>query len=291
MNEKRDKDLLKKCRHKAEIPITIAAIVITILFTVLVIFLFRSSATNQTAQDFLINNLEYEETDVDFALKSGKYLIIVIIIVLIIKLFWELFKNAGIAVVNDIPMEESYDPLLFKEYKEYCEKLGIEKTPEIYLAGDKENLESTGITIKSSKYLRIDSSVLFEEEGTIRFEFLHELAHIAYKHYNYALLLATIVVRWAPILRSIYSRIMCYSADRLAAEILGKEECITILLKKYLLSTYEEDKRDKYIERLDRKLTFTERLSSILNNLTSDTPSYLYRIQALAKDDNKGRLI
>lgn len=296
MSEKKDKDLLKKCRHKAEIPITIVAIIITILFTILVVFLFKSSATNQGAQDFLINSLEYEETDVDFALKSGKYLIIVIILMLAIKLFWELFKNAGIAVVNDIPIEESYDSVLFKEYKEYCRKLGIEKIPEIYLTTDKENLESTGITIKSRKYLRLylsirDEADMFAEENIIRFEFLHELAHIAYHHYNYALLLATIVVRWAPILRSIYSRTMCYSADRLAAEILGKEECITVLLKRYLQSTYEENKREEYIKRLDRKLTISERISSILNNLTSDTPSYLYRIQALVKDDNKGRII
>ena len=290
------KDLLKKCRHKAELPITIGAIILTFVFILLVSFLLKSSGSNQEAQEFLLTNLEYEEAEINFAIKYGKYIFFIILIIQAIKLLWELFKNAGIAVVNDIPIKEDYDQEVFDEYKNACKKLGIENIPEIYLTTDKENLESTGITIKSKKYLRLylsirDEADMFSEENIIRFEFFHELAHIAYKHYDYALLIATVVARWLPITRSIYSRAMCYSADRVAAELLGKEECITVLLKRYLQSTYEEDKREEYIKRLDRKLTISERISSILNNLTSDTPSYLYRIQALVKDDNNGRII
>ena len=76
MKTKEQRELLAKCRHKAEIPVTVAAVILTILFTVLVIFLFKSSGNNQWASDFLMNTLEYEEAEVDFAIKSGKYKVI-----------------------------------------------------------------------------------------------------------------------------------------------------------------------------------------------------------------------
>ena len=57
-----------------------------------------------------------------------------------------------------------------------------------------------------------------------------------------------------------YNRVMCYSADRLTAELISREECITVFLERYMQSTYESERRDEYIKRLkDQKLTFTER--------------------------------
>lgn len=296
MKTKEQKELLAKCRHKAEIPVTVAAVILTMLFTGFVIFLFRSSGNNQWASDFLMNNLEYEEAEVKFALECGRYILIVIVIVLLLKLFWELFKNAGIAMVHDVPVEESYSPEVFREYKECCGKLGITKVPKLLLATDKENLESTGITIRSNRYLRmylgvVEAAACTEDDNLIRFEVLHDLADIAYNHYHYAVLIVTIAARWLPIVKNIYSRVMCYSSDRLTAEIMGKDECITVLLENYLQSAYEPDKREEYMNRLDRKLTPIEKLSEVFDNLSTDTPSYLYRIRALADDSNSGRII
>ena len=292
MKTKEQKELLAKCRHRAEIPVTVIAVVLTILLAVFVVFLFKSSGNDQWASDFLMNELEYEEADVDFALKCGKHLLIVIFIVLFLKLLWELFKNAGIAMVHDVPVEESYCPKIFKEYKECCAKLGITNIPRLLLATDKENLESTGISILSNRYLRMDQAALFEEDdNAVRFEVLHDLADIAYNHYYYPVLIATIAGRWLPIIKNIYSRVMCYSTDRLTAELMGKDECITVLLKDYLQAAYEPEKREEYLKRLDRKLSPIEKLSEIFDNLSTGTPSYLYRIKALADDNNNGRLI
>lgn len=295
MKTKEQKALLKKCRHKAEIPVTIASVILTVLFVVLVVFLVHSLGNIQWAEDFLVNHLEYEEADIQFALKCGKYLALVIIAVLVLKLTWELFKNAGIAMVEDVPIEESDYSEIFEEYRECCEKLGIKKTPKLLLATDKENLESTGITIKSCRYLRMDLSALdirdiVVDDNIVRFEILHELAHIAYHHYNYPLLIATVVARWLPFVKSIYSRVMCYSADRLVAEIMGKEECVTVFLENFLVSAYDSEQRKEYVKRLDRELNITEKISAIMNNLTTDTPSYLYRLKAIS-DDKSGRVI
>ena len=296
MKTKEQKELLAKCRHKAEIPLTVAAVILTILSIVLVILLFRASGNNQWASDFLMNNLEYEEAEVKFALKCGRYILIVIVIALLLKLFWELFKNAGIAMVQDIPIEESYSPEAFKEYKEWCRKLGITKVPKVSLATDKENLESTGIAIRSNLYIRICLDKMEEAEDAedyniLRFEILHDLAGIAYNHYNYAVFILTLAARCLPIVKNIYSRAMCYSSDRLTAELMGKDECITVLLENYLQLAYEPDMREEYMNRLDRKLTPIEKLSEVFDNLSTDTPSYLYRIRALADDSNSGRII
>ena len=289
MKTKEQKAVLKKCRHRAEIPMTVAAIVLTVITVLLVILLVSSVGKDQKAAEILTEQLEYEQADIDFAVKCGKYLLIAIVIALFLKLVWELFKNAGIAMVNDVPFEEKYDPKLYKEYRKYCEKFGIQEPPKLLLATDKENLESTGITIKSERYLRMDLSSLdvasaTEDDDVIRFEVLHDLAHIAYHHYHYALLIATVVARWIPVVKSIYNRIMCYSADRLAAELIGREECVTIFLRSYMQSAYESERREEYIKRLkDQKLTFAERISATLYNLTQDTPSYPDRIRALIK--------
>ena len=72
---------------------------------------------------------------------------------------------------------------------------------------------------------------------------------------------------------------------------MGKDECITVLLENYLQSAYEPDKREEYMNRLERKLTPIEKLSEVFDNLSTNTPSYLYRIRALADDSNNGRII
>ena len=179
MKTKEQKALLKKCRHRAEIPVTIVAIVLTVAVAVLIVFLFGSVGKNQQAEEILIEQFEYEQTDIDFAVKCGKYL-----------------------------------------------------------------------------------------------------------------LTATVAARWIPIVKSIYNRVMCYSADRLTAELISREECITVFLERYMQSTYESERRDEYIKRLkDQKLTFTERLSAALYNLTQDTPSYPDRIRALMDERNHGRVV
>ena len=291
MKTKGQKSLLKKCRHKAEIPVTIAAVILTVLTLLLVVFLVSSLGKNQWAEEFLVNNFELEEADIQFALKCGKYLVIAIIAVLALKLTWELFKNAGIAMVEDVPVEESDYPEIFTKYRKWCEILGIEETPKLFLATDRDNLESTGIKIKSKRYLRVDlSSLGGDDESMTDFEIVRELAHIAYHHYSYPLLIATIVARHLPFVKNIYSRIMCYSVDKLAAEIIGKEESITVLLENYLESAYDSEQRNEYVKRLDRKLNTTEKISAVLNNLTTDTPAYLYRLKAIASDKD-GKVI
>ena len=292
MKTKEQKELLKKCRHKAEMPFTIGAILLTVLLVALVIFLFRSvGGENPWAEEFLMNELEFGEKEIEFALKCGNFLLIVIVAVLVLKLTWELFKNAGIAMVNDIPVDEEACPELFAEYRQHCERLGIRNVPRLMLAADTGNLEDTGIKLKSNRYLRTDLFGIGYDDSMTRFDIVHDLADIAYRHYDYPILIATIAARWLPIVKNLYSRVMCYSSDRLAAELMGREECITALLRKYLNAAYDEDQREEYVKRLDRELTPIERVSAVLNNLSTDTPSYLYRLQALVRDDNRGRII
>ena len=54
----------------------------------------------------MVKNFELEKADIQFALKCGKYLVIAIIAALALKLTWELFKNAGIAMVEDFMTQD-----------------------------------------------------------------------------------------------------------------------------------------------------------------------------------------
>lgn len=297
MKTKEQKESLKKCRHRMEIPFTVAAVVITLIVAALIVFLFRSAGKDQQAEKILVEQLAYERIDIEFAKKCGEYLLIAVVLFLFLKLLWELFKNAGIAMVNDIPFEKEHDPQIYEEYLRYCEMLGIREPPKFLLALQTGNLESDGITIKSERYLRVKLATLGIAKATrnqdiLRFEVLHDLAHIAYHHYHYALLIPTVTARWLPFARNIYSRIMCYSADRLTAELMGRDECISVLLGNYMLSAYDPQYREEYIKRLkEQKLTLTERVSAALHNLTTETPSYPDRLRALLSDRNNGRII
>ena len=73
MKTKEQKALLKKCRHRAEIPMTVAAIVLTVITVLLVILLVSSVGKDQKAAEILTEQLEYEQADIDFAVKCGKY--------------------------------------------------------------------------------------------------------------------------------------------------------------------------------------------------------------------------
>lgn len=296
MKEKEVKELLKKCRHKAEIPITICAILINILAVVLVIYVFNTDSENLFLFELLSNVFNFEEYDIAIALALGKYLLFFIIVFWIIGLIWMLFTNIGIAMVDDIPLTEKVDSRLYGVYLDYCKKLGIKKIPKLFLAPNLDNIYSDGITIKSNKYVRIDNAatdlaIIDNDWTNVEYEIAWELAHIAYGHYSYWLLLLTVIARWLPIIRSLYSRVMCYSADKLASEIVGKENSIKALLMDYFMNKYEEKKVKDYIGYLySEKQNFIEKLSEMFTNLSKDMPSYKYRLQALLKDED-GKLL
>lgn len=285
-------ELLKKSRHKAEIPITICAILINVIVVAFLIYVFNAKTEDLFLFELLSNVFSLEEYEIAIAIACGKYLFLLIIAFWFVRLIWTLFTNVGIAMVDDIPLTEKVDSRLYGIYLDYCKKLGIKKIPKLFLAPNLDNIYSDGITIKSTKYVRIDNAatdlaIIDNDWTNVEYEIAWELAHIAYGHYSYWLLILTVIARWLPIIRSLYSKVMCYSADKLASEIVGKEKSIKALLMDYFMNKYEEKKVKDYIGYLySEKPNFIERLSEIFTNFSKDSPSYKCRLQALLNDED-----
>ena len=67
-------DLIRKCRHKAEIPFTIFAVVLNVFCGWVLIRLLRIAGNNEWATKLLVDVLKCEEADVVIAIRFGRFM-------------------------------------------------------------------------------------------------------------------------------------------------------------------------------------------------------------------------
>lgn len=285
---------VKKLRHKAEKPLNIISLVFSVAIYVLLTYYAAKALKDPETAEYIINFLGEDGAMYEPLLKYGVFFVIAALLVTYIVVIFKGLKNIGEAVAGDVPVSDIQFPRLADTCREYAEKLGIKNVPDVYVTSEGcSEIEFSSFTLDSECHLRLNCYYVLtaEESGdytSINFQVARDLAHIALGHRSIPWVLLTIPARILPIYREMYMRAMNYSADRIAALLVGEENSakaiVTLAQDPYFADIIDVDAYIKDVERISVKRNL---VTGFYYNMTSDMPLTVYRIAALLDDKKK----
>lgn len=116
---------------------------------------------------------------------------------------------------NGVELSETQFPDLYRQFTDCCERLGIEKRPQVYIMNG-----SGGLNAFATKFLGTEFVVLLSDvvdamdrhTDGVRFYIGHELGHLRMKHLRATFLRWPVL--WLPLLGAAYSRARESTCDR-----------------------------------------------------------------------------
>ena len=279
---------VERFRHKREMPLAVFALAFSLGIYVLVTYLAFRFARDLEITELIIEFFEFEEDLGQELLRFGAFFVPASVVVVYAVTFFHFFKNRGETVSCDIPVTERQFPNLHEVCSVYSQRLGLKRIPELYITEEgSAEVETSSVTFKSAYYIRIEGdrvlTALESEDYTVlHFLIASELAHIALGHTNMPWVFLTLPARLIPLFQNAISRMYCYSADRVAAALIGKKEAIDAVIalscEAYIA---EEIDRAAYMRDIMEKRSRRQTASCVYYNLISKKPIPAYRLKAL----------
>lgn len=289
---------IKRLRHKAELPMKIVSLLFSLYINGLLTFLSIRALNHPDSADRLAALLSDEDGLLELLSEYGPFFVLAAFIAVFIVVTWRFFKNLGETVSCDLPITDRQFSNLKESCRAYAEQLGLPFVPELYISQEgTAEVETSFTTIKSARYIRLNCYYVLtasetEDFTTVNFLIASELAHIALGHRNFLWVLLTLPARVLPVFNSAAARAMNYSADAIAAALVGEEEAVDAIV---ILSNdpymAEEIDRDAYIDDIINIGNSLHHSARFYYNLISVMSVPAYRIAAL-RDPKKrsGRL-
>lgn len=285
--------LMKKARHKAEVPLGILAIILNlyILYLLAKYFILLRSG-NGIISDVASWWIDLDSTEVEILTDSEIFCIPVLFTIIVIKMFFKiktLYHNCyakGVRVgVNQFPKIYEIEERLGKRFK-------LKRVPKVFINSDTSEIKIMGVAIKSATFVSIAPGVALYNPDITEFIIAREFAHVYYGHYSIPLYLLNFCAYVVPFFGKAYSRCMEYSADRAAQYILGDEtakQCIVKSSVHYLLANKMD--KESYLNHITQKCGLEASIYYFWLNLVSTVPINRFRIKAIYDPKKKsGRL-
>lgn len=280
---------LKELRHKAEKPLHIISLLFSLITYGIFTYLAVEAARNDEAGDILTRLFEDEEEGIFEPLfRYGALFVLIALAVTFLVILFRGIRNYGEAVTCDVPVSDRQFPELKNTCTAYAKRLGIRYVPELFISEENNaEIEFSSLTVKSGNYIRLNGYSVYcsheSDDYTLQyFRIASELAHIALGHRSILWILLTLPARVLPLYRHMYVRVMNYSADRVAAELMGKEEAVTSIVFStndfYFISIVD---RKAFLKDVKNLNTGWHKVSRLYYNMTSDIPSLAERVSAI----------
>ena len=305
---------VKRLRDKREMPLCVIALIFSFVVFALLTYLAFSTAENleiiDIANEFIedlgvteitqefIEDLNVEEVIHKLLLKIGALFVLAVLAIVLIVTYLRVIRNVGETVSCDIPVTDRQYPHLKEKCSAYAQRLGLDHVPELYISQEgSAEVVTSSVRFRSEDYIRLNCDyvrVAAEDEdfSPIDFMIASELAHIALDHRNVLWILLTVPARIIPFYQSLMFRAMCYSADRVAAALVGTKEAInaiTVLSNSPDISA--EFNREAYRSDIMEKKPWIDNAARIYYNFISDTPIPAYRIAALMNSEKESDVL
>ena len=305
---------VKRLRDKREMPLCVIALIFSFVVFALLTYLAFSTAENpeivDIANEFVedlgiteiteefIEGLYVEEVIHKLLLKIGALFVLAVLASVLIVTYLRVIRNVGETVSCDIPVTDRQFPYLKEKCSAYAQRLGLDHVPELYISQEgSAEVVTSSVRFRSEDYIRLNCDyvrVAAEDEdfSPIDFMIASELAHIALDHRNVLWILLTVPARIIPFYQSLMFRAMCYSADRVAAALVGTKEAInaiTVLSNSPDISA--EFNREAYRSDIMEKKPWIDNAARIYYNFISDTPIPAYRIAALMNSEKESDVL
>lgn len=273
-------------KHKSENFLFVTSVIVSFIVFIFLSYLGFEATIGSEESNYILNLLGLESNFSETVMTIGGYISIAIIFFFVfsIMLAYSDFKIK--AKAHDVHVTEKQFSVLLEAENEYIKKLGIKKKPTIFVSKEKNELEVHGARVDNPNVIRIPCAEIIATANknyySAKFTIARQLACIYMGYYNPIRVLFTVFSFWVPILCQANNRAMTYATDKIAAELIGKEEVINSIIEEALdiwfipyVNIEEYIENSKNVEK-DKEMMWA--------NIFSDTPIPAYRIEALLND-------
>lgn len=283
---------IRAFRHKAEMPMYITMVILNIVMLVggIIICILAFYGEGPLSQSFGAFFKEQILGVSRFVEVHQELLVILIMLPFVLMIAAYLYYAQYRA--NSIRITEKNFPEIYAVVEEYSGRLGMKKTPKIYLTQENGVLNAFSTFILRRQYVVLLAD-LFEvaylehhDLESIKFIIAHEMSHIRLRHATFLYQLSILYANYIPILSSALSRAREYSCDRVAQHLVGVsgvEPMLALVVGKHL---YKKVDVEDYVKHCHE----TRGFFVFILNLMSTHPIMPKRIQALLKESGSGRL-
>lgn len=218
----------KQFRHKAEIPLTILSVILSIGLLCLVVWCLIQIPNNPDFKQILINFFGFNKDSIDGLVKFGGFAFDVIVTVLILYVFSEFFKFYGKTASVEVELSQTQMPEVYKICQNYSKTLNIKSAPVLYFyTAGKPMGGILGVPIFTT-VIRLNSNVAKsfydtpEFKNALEFLIAADLGHIYLGHARPLHIFSTFIAKMIPVYGHMYNRVLNYSADKIAAALVGE---------------------------------------------------------------------
>ena len=283
---------IRSFRHKAEKPLYITMVILNILMFVIGIIICILAFRGEGPLTEPIGDFVKEEL-----LGISRYVqihqeLLAILILLPFMLMAAVYLYYAQYRANSIRITEKNFPEIYAVVEDYSRRLGLKKTPKVYLTQENGLLNAFSTFILRRQYVVLLAD-LFEvaylehhDLESIKFIIAHEMSHIRLRHATFSYQISILFANYIPILSSTLSRAREYSCDRVAQHLVGVsgvELMLALIVGKHL---YKKVDVEDYVKHCHE----TRGFFVFVLNMLSTHPIMPKRIQALLKDHGSGRL-
>ncbi len=283
---------IRSFRHKAEKPLYITMVILNILMFVIGIIICILAFRGEGPLTEPIGDFVKEEL-----LGISRYVqihqeLLAILILLPFMLMAAVYLYYAQYRANSIRITEKNFPEIYAVVEDYSRRLGLKKTPKVYLTQENGLLNAFSTFILRRQYVVLLAD-LFEvaylehhDLESIKFIIAHEMSHIRLRHATFSYQISILFANYIPILSSTLSRAREYSCDRVAQHLVGVsgvEPMLALIVGKHL---YKKVDVEDYVKHCHE----TRGFFVFVLNMLSTHPIMPKRIQALLKDHGSGRL-
>ena len=267
---------IKRFRHKAENPLYLLCILITIVVVCVGI-------TSDTG-DFIVQYfMEDDEWDLFTA-------IFVLPVIIIFVLYYQYASTRAYA----IKVTEKNFPEIYYKSLEFAKKLNIKKIPPVYIEQQNGILNAFAASIFGRRYCMLNAELVdvaymeHKDFDTVFFILAHEYGHHYYKHADFKHIALVFLAHLIPVFGALHSRAREYSCDRIAQLLLGRDGVQEAMILSAGRHLYKHVDAQDYLEDMKNGKEFLPRLI----NLFATHPIMSKRIAALADPEKKsGKLL
>lgn len=297
------KAIIKKTRHKAELPLKYIAIAMTVIGMLIIGVLAEAVNQDASMKTALLEKLGTEDQMttalVDGVLAFGIGCGIVVLIFFACTILFQYYKLYAQIMSAAVKVTPVNFPEIYAKAQEFTDKLGLKKVPEVYIQQHNGQLNAFATFVVGKRYVQLNAEMVDvaymenKDFDTLYFVMAHEFGHIYFHHVTLLYNLATLVGRLIPIYGKTLIRAQEFSADRVAQALtdnVNSDKCMALLSGGRHLYKYIDI--NNYAESAEENHNFIERLGRFIINLLADHPITPFRVKAIMDPDRKsGRLI
>lgn len=285
------KEILKKSRHPYERKLVVVSCVLSIAIYIFAGYALLVASNSEVVLNKLSALTGIRGRAYELIIRIGGPVVLLFLVFTLIRLALINYTYIGESSSSSPRLSQTKYKEVIDIYNKLIEKLEIKKAPEVYVSTNIKDSNYMGITMCSNDAINIDAKLVKDayrnkDFSMVEYELVRRLAYIYLGYFNMFSIVLTLPVRSLPYIKELFGKVICYSVDKFAGNVLGKEKVATIIYEdNYDTDCFDEQADiNQIINELIEDTKECEKKGRLLYNIEQIEPLPVYRLTALVKD-------